>query len=116
MLGQLHKRRAHAEDRFATLAIELQRNLETLLISAAAHVAVVESGGVVVAFATSGSGLEDGTIAELEDMYVVPTAAALQPRPDARQRRAAWARSIGCHRPEVVVAPNGQIRRSTRPR
>lgn len=64
----------YAEDGFTTPREKLAEHLAHLLVSAAAHAAVIEEDGEVVAFAisTSSYGLESGLIAELEDLYVAP--------------------------------------------
>src|SRR3954468_4124935 len=64
----------YAEDGFTTPRAKLAEHLSHLLVSAAAHAAVIEAGGEIVAFAisTSSYGLENGLIAELEDLYVAP--------------------------------------------
>ena len=71
---------------------------------------MVEEGGQPGAFAvtTTSFGLESGSIAELEDLYVRPA--------DRRRGYAAlliddaadWARQTGCSHLEVVTAPNGR--------
>lgn len=88
----------------------LGENLATLLASPRARVAVVDSGDRLLGYAvtTTGLGLENGPIAVLDDLFVVP---------EARQRglanrliedSAAWAREHGCRHLELVVAPNGR--------
>ena len=66
----------YEEDGFVTLEGDLRRNLRVLLESAAARVAVVESDHelVAVAVTTTSFGLENGLIAELENLYVAPQA------------------------------------------
>jgi aminoglycoside 6'-N-acetyltransferase I len=99
----------YAEDGFTTGEHALRRNLATLLASQSARVAVVHSADQPLGFAitTTGFGLENGLIAELEDLYVAP---------DARRRglagrliddSVAWARERGCQLLDLVVAPNG---------
>lgn len=101
----------YAEDGFTTPRAALAEHLGVLLrADGRARVAVGAEDGHVVGFGitTTSFGLENGLIAELEDLYVAP----------ARRRRglanaliedsAAWAASIGAGRLEIVVAPNGQ--------
>ncbi|MEU4238326.1 GNAT family N-acetyltransferase [Actinoplanes sp. NPDC026619] len=100
----------YAEDGFATPVPRLEQHLRHLLDSDAAHVAVIDSGGRIAGFgiSTSSYGLENGLIAELEDLYVAP---AFRRRGLAEQLiedSARWAASIGAAQLEIVVAPNGQ--------
>jgi aminoglycoside 6'-N-acetyltransferase I len=99
----------YAEDGFTTPRARLAGHLTHLLASPQAHAAVIDAGGEVVAFgiSTSSYGLENGLIAELEDLYVAP---------HARQRglaglliedSARWAAGIGAAQLEIVIAPNG---------
>jgi len=99
----------YREDGFTTPRERLAEHLRHLLTSDAARVAVVDEGGTIVAFAvsTSSYGLENGRIAELEDLYVD---AAARRRGLARaliDDSAAWARRIGAAHLEIVIAPNG---------
>jgi len=81
-----------------------------LLGSETVRVAVVTSDERLLGFAitTTSFGLENGRIAELEDLYVVPAAR----RQDLAKRliddTARWAHDRGCHHFELVVAPNGR--------
>ncbi|GAA2632438.1 GNAT family N-acetyltransferase [Paractinoplanes durhamensis] len=99
----------YAEDGFATPRSRLAAHLEHLLGSDAAHVAVIASGGAVVAFAisTSSYGLENGLIAELEDLYVAPDFRRRGLAASLIEDSAAWATGIGAAQLELVVAPNG---------
>jgi aminoglycoside 6'-N-acetyltransferase I len=98
----------YRQEGFRTPEAALRAHLRVLLGQPAARVAVIGQDGALLAFAitTTSFGLENGLIAELEDLYV---------RPDARQtgcgqaliedsRR--WARGIGCSQLELVIAPN----------
>lgn len=87
----------------------MQHSLGELLDSADARVAVAEgrdSKIVGLAITTLSFGLEQGRIAELEDLFVRPAArhggigAALIDSIN-------WARSRGCRALELVVAPTG---------
>lgn len=66
----------YAEDGFDTGEHALRSNLSVLLASPAARVTVVQSATQLLGFAvtTTSFGLENGLIAELEDLFVVPMA------------------------------------------
>lgn len=100
----------YAEDGFATPREKLAEHLAQLLVSAAAHAAVAEEDGEIVAFAisTSSYGLEDGLIAELEDLYVAPGFRRRGLAAELIEDSARWAAGIGASRLEIVIAPNGQ--------
>lgn len=99
----------YLEDAFEGDAEEMRLRLLELVDREAARVAVAERDGQLLAFAitTTTFGLENGLIAELEDLYVRP--------PDRRRGiaklliddSAAWASDTGCTQLELVVAPNG---------
>ncbi|WP_433384718.1 GNAT family N-acetyltransferase [Actinoplanes sp. CA-142083] len=99
----------YAEDGFATPRSRLAKHLRHLLVSDAAHAAVVEEDGEIVAFgiSTSSYGLENGLIAELEDLYVVPAARRRGLAGDLIEDAARWATGIGAAQLEIVIAPNG---------
>ena len=100
----------YAEDGFATPRERLAEHLTHLLVSAAAHAAVIEEGGQIVAFAlsTSSYGLESGLIAELEDLYVAPASRRRGLAGELIEDSARWATEIGAAQLEIVIAPNGQ--------
>ncbi|WP_030442010.1 GNAT family N-acetyltransferase [Actinoplanes subtropicus] len=100
----------YAEDGFTTPTAKLAEHLAHLLASPAAHAAVIESSGTVVAFAisTSSYGLESGLIAELEDLYVAPAHRRRGLAGELIEDSAAWATGIGAAHLEIVIAPNGQ--------
>jgi aminoglycoside 6'-N-acetyltransferase I len=101
----------YAEDGFATPRAKLAEHLSHLLVSAAAHAAViVAEGGEIVAFAisTSSYGLENGLIAELEDLYVAPEFRRRGLAGELIEDSARWAAAIGAAHLEIVIAPNGQ--------
>jgi aminoglycoside 6'-N-acetyltransferase I len=100
----------YAEDGFATPREKLAEHLSHLLVSAAAHVAVIEADVEVVAFAisTSSYGLESGRIAELEDLYVAPAFRRHGLAGRLIEDSAHWAAGIGAAHLEIVIAPNGQ--------
>src|SRR5207244_1537259 len=66
----------YAEDGFTTSEPALRDNLTVLIASPAARVAVVQSDDQLLGFAitTTSFGLENGLIAEIEDLFVLPTA------------------------------------------
>jgi len=100
----------YAEDGFATPRAKLSEHLTHLLASDAARVAVIDSGGEVVAFgiSTSSYGLESGLIAELEDLYVAPAHRRRGLAAELIEDSARWAAGIGAAHLELVIAPNGQ--------
>jgi aminoglycoside 6'-N-acetyltransferase I len=63
----------------------------------------------VLAFAvtTTSFRLENGQIAELEDLYVIPTARRRGLVELLLDDSARWARERGCRQLELVIAPNG---------
>ena len=65
---------------FDTAPQVLEANLAVLLDTGSAHVAVIDDVGQLLAFAitTTSFGLENGLIAELEDLYVTPAARGLR--------------------------------------
>ncbi|MBH0779367.1 GNAT family N-acetyltransferase [Nocardia bovistercoris] len=100
----------YSAEGFATDARELGNNLVTLLASPAARVAVVDGGAELLGFAvtTTGFGLENGPIAVLDDLFVVPSARRLGLGGLLIEDCTAWARERGCPYLELVVAPNGR--------
>lgn len=100
----------YAEDGFATSEHALRSNLAALLASPAARVAVVHSADHLLGFAvsTTSFGLENGLIAELEDLFVVPSARGRGLAGRLIADSAGWAREQGCRRLELVIAPNGR--------
>ena len=100
----------YAEDGFTTPVSELRDNLVVLLDSENARVAVAcGPNDEIVGFAitTLSFGLEDGCVAELEDLYVRPTNRRSGIAGALIDDSAKWAASRGCRRLELVVAPNG---------
>jgi aminoglycoside 6'-N-acetyltransferase I len=97
------------EDGFSTPRERLDDHLAHLLTSEAAHAAVIEENGEIVAFAisTSSYGLENGRIAELEDLYVAPHARRRGLAAALIEDSARWASGIGAAHLEIVIAPNG---------
>ena len=99
----------YIEDGFATPVSELRDNLVVLLHTGTARVAVASRQHEVVGFAitTLGFGLEQGTIAELEDLFVEPAHRRTGVAAALIDDSADWARSRGCRTLELVIAPNG---------
>ncbi|ADJ47148.1 GCN5-related N-acetyltransferase [Amycolatopsis mediterranei S699] len=100
----------YAEDGFATGEHALRRNLTALLASPAARVAVVHSPDRLLGFAvtTTSFGLENGLIAELEGLFVLPAARRRGLAGRLIEDSVAWAREQGCRHLELVIAPNGR--------
>jgi aminoglycoside 6'-N-acetyltransferase I len=102
----------YEEDGFTTPRAALDANLRVLLDSPGrARVAVaVAEGDRVVGFGvtTTTFGLENGLVAELEDLYVAPPARRQGLARALIEDSAQWAASIGAARLEIVIAPNGQ--------
>lgn len=100
----------YTEDGFGTSEHALRANLAVLLSSPAARVAVVQSHAQLVGFAitTTSFGLENGLIAELEDLFVLPAARSQGLGTRLIGDSVAWAREQGCRRLELVIAPNGR--------
>ena len=99
----------YREDGFRTGRERLEEHLRHLMTSDDARVAVVDERGGIVAFAisTSSYGLENGRIAELEDLYVVPEQRRRGLAQALIHDSARWARTIGAAHLEIVIAPNG---------
>ena len=101
----------YREDGFGTSRAALARHLRVLVGDDRARVAVgLDDGGRVVAFGitTTTFGLENGLIAELEDLYVDPSSRRRGLARALIEDSAAWAAVIGAAQLELVVAPNGQ--------
>ena len=100
----------YAEDGFDTGETALRANLAVLLGSSAAHVAVLGPTTQPLGFAvtTTSFGLENGLIAELEDLFVVPASRGQGLGTRLVEDSVEWARGQGCQRLELVVAPNGR--------
>ena len=103
--------RSRSTKRTASPPLEMisQRTSSTSIHSVDAHVVVYEFDGRLQAFAitTKSFGLENGPIAELEDIYVSP---AYRRRGVAElliNDAADWAGRQGATHIEVVTAPNG---------
>ncbi|MGK8557856.1 GNAT family N-acetyltransferase [Nocardia gipuzkoensis] len=100
----------YSEEGFTSSEQALRSNLAALLTSPTARVAVADSADQLLGFAvtTTGFGLENGLIAELEDLFVVPTARRRGLAGRFIEDSAGWARQQGCGSLELVIAPNGR--------
>jgi aminoglycoside 6'-N-acetyltransferase I len=99
----------YRESGFTTPVFELHGNLTVLLHADAARVAVAGRHDKIVGFAitTLSFGLEQGAIAELEDLFVEPAHRRTGAGRALIDDSAAWAQSRGCRTLELVIAPNG---------
>jgi aminoglycoside 6'-N-acetyltransferase I len=99
----------YLEGGFNTPGSELRDNLAALLHMPTARVAIAGRRHVIVGFAitTLSFGLEQGAVAELEDLFVEPGHRQAGVATALIDDSAEWARSRGCRSLEVVVAPNG---------
>jgi aminoglycoside 6'-N-acetyltransferase I len=100
----------YTEDGFTTPVWQLRENLLVLLDSDSARVAVVcgpDDEIVGFAITTLSFGLEQGRIAELEDLFVRPAHRRSGIAGALIDDSAAWARARGSRALELVVAPTG---------
>lgn len=100
----------YREDGFGTEPDVLATNLAHLIDFDATLVAVIEEAdGALGGFAvtTTSFGLENGLVAELEDLYVVPHRRRQGLATRLIEHSAAWAHGRGCRKLAVVIAPNG---------
>jgi aminoglycoside 6'-N-acetyltransferase I len=99
----------YLEDGFSTPVSELRDNLAVLLHTDTARVAVAGRHYAIVGFAitTLSFGLEQGAVAEIEDLFVEPPHRRTGAGRALVDDSAAWAKSHGCRTLELVVAPNG---------
>jgi aminoglycoside 6'-N-acetyltransferase I len=105
--------RFYREEGFATPYEELRRNLLALIDSDSADVEVAcTPSGAVVAFAatTSTLGLEHCSVAELQDLYVLPEHRGVRVAEALIERSVAWAQTKGCQVLDVVVDADGDAR------
>jgi aminoglycoside 6'-N-acetyltransferase I len=94
---------------FTTPAAELRDNLETLLHTQAARVTVAIHDATVAGFAitTTSFGLEQGHLAELQDLYIIPTKRGHGLGRALIDDSATWAHTQRCQHLELVIVPNG---------
>ena len=99
----------YLEDGFATPTSELRNNLVILQQTDTARVAIAARQDDIVGFAitTLGFGLEQGAVAELEDLFVEPAHRRTGVAAALIDDSAGWAESQGCRTLELVIAPNG---------
>ncbi|MBV9513339.1 MAG: GNAT family N-acetyltransferase [Mycobacteriaceae bacterium] len=99
----------YAESGFCTPVPELRTNMEVLLRSSQARVAIADYHGAIVGFAitTLSFGLEQGHVAELEDLYVRPAHRRIGMAGALIDDSSMWAQSRGCRMLELVVAQHG---------
>jgi aminoglycoside 6'-N-acetyltransferase I len=101
----------YAEDGFTTPREQLTANLIVLLDSDTSRVAVADhttAGLIGFAITTTTFGLENGLIAELEDLYVDPEHRGGGLGDRLIGDSADWAHGRGATQLELVVAPNGR--------
>lgn len=102
----------YSEDGCTSAPDTLAGNLQALVASHAARVALVAdpADGALIAFAVTSTsfGLENGLIAELEDLYVAPEFRRRGVGTLLVEDAATWASQRGCTQLEVVIAPNGR--------
>ena len=96
------------EDGFATRVSELRDNLVVLLHTGTARVGVASRQHDIVGFAitTLGIGLEQGPVAELNDLFVEPAHRRTGVAAALIDDSADWVRSRGCCTLGLVIAPN----------
>lgn len=99
----------YAEGGFATPVTELRDNLAVLLHTDTARVAVAIREHDIVGFAitTVGFGLEQGSNAELEDLFVEPAHRGTGLATALIEDSCDWARQRRCRTLELVIAPHG---------
>jgi GNAT superfamily N-acetyltransferase len=99
----------YIEDGFATPVSELCNNLAILLRTDTARVAIAARQDDIVGFAvtTVCFGLEQGVVAELEDLFVEPAHRRTGVGCALIDDSACWAQSRGSRSLELVIAPNG---------
>ncbi|MFF0494704.1 GNAT family N-acetyltransferase [Nocardia sp. NPDC004068] len=99
----------YREEGFGTGREELGANLGVLLSMSSARVAVAIGDGARVGFCvtTAKFGLEQGWVAELEDLYVMPGWRRRGIAEALIEDSAGWATERGCGELELVIAPQG---------
>jgi aminoglycoside 6'-N-acetyltransferase I len=100
----------YREGNFATATDVLAAHLTTLIAADTARVAVAVTEHRCAGFSitTTSFGLEQGLVAELEDLYVHPELRHRGIASALIEDSARWARQWGCGELELVVADNGQ--------
>lgn len=102
--------RFFAEEGFVAPAGQMRRQLLGLLGDDECAVFLAWQGAkaVGVATVTTSSGIELGLSAEMEDLYVLPTARGLGVGAVLIEAVKGWCRSRGCSLVSVIVTPEGQ--------
>jgi aminoglycoside 6'-N-acetyltransferase I len=104
-------REFYDEDGFTTSDEELERNFRALLSAeTGVHVCLALDGASAIGFAltTTGLVLESGLVAELQDLYVLPTHRGTGVGARLMEDAKRWATAHGASLLEVVVAPNNR--------
>ena len=105
--------RFYREEGFGTDLVRLRANMLELIASPTAHVQLASGpDGRVVGFAvtTTTLGLEHRVLAELQDLYVLPTHRRTGLAEALITSAAEWARAYGCEVIDVVVDAEGDAR------
>jgi aminoglycoside 6'-N-acetyltransferase I len=104
-------REFYDEDGFTTSDDELELNFRALFAAPdSAHICLAGDGESPVGFAltTTALILESGLVAELQDLYVMPSHRGGGLGAQLMQEAEQWAKGQGAALLEIVVAPNGQ--------
>lgn len=102
--------RFFAEEGFYAAPGQMRRQLLGLLDGddCAVFLAWLGEEAVGVATVTTSNGIELGLSAEMEDLYVLPTARGLGVGAALVETVKSWCRSRGCSLVSVIVTPEGQ--------
>ena len=105
-------RRFDDEEGFVTSGHGISDNLRVLIDATTAHVCLAESDGRAVGFAvtTTVVGLEASLVAELQDLYVHPSARRSGAGGVLVENARAWATEAGCDVLDVVIDSDGDKR------
>lgn len=106
--------RFYAEEGFDTPAGNLRRNLEAFLLDEGCWVALARRDGQAVGLATvsTARSTEDGLLAEIQDLYVLPEARGAGVARTLVDAALEWSAGRGCHGVEVVITPEGEASHS----
>jgi len=102
------------EEGFHTTAADLRRNLEAFLVDESCWVALAWLDGRAVGLATASTArsTEDGLLAEMQDLYVLPEARRAGVARALVDAALDWSRKRGCGGMEVVLTPEGEAAHS----
>ncbi|MFI5266026.1 MAG: GNAT family N-acetyltransferase [Chloroflexota bacterium] len=102
--------RFYAEEGFNTPAGDLRRNLEAFLFDDNCWVALAWRDGQAVGLATvsTARSTEDGLLAEIQDLYVLPEARGAGVARGLVAAALDWSAGRGCRGVEVVITPEGE--------